>query len=143
MERLGAGDLARILDLVHALGDAGDPDEFLDVSLDGMIDLVPCTVATMNDVVPSADRVVTWTRPVSFGFPPGAHETLARLADTHPLISHIAATGDGSAHRISDFWTQEQFHRTELYDLVYGPSASSTRWRWGSPSPVRRCWAWP
>jgi len=135
MERLGAGDLSRILDLVHALGDVGDPDEFLDVSLDGMMDLVPCTIATMNEVVPSADRVVTWTRPVSVEPPPGALETLARLADSHPLISHIATTGDGSAHRISDFWTQEQFHRTELYELVYRPIGIEYQMALGFPVP--------
>jgi hypothetical protein len=89
MERLGAGDLARILGLVHTLGDVGDPDEFLDVSLDGMMELVPCTIATMNEVVPSADRVVTWTRPVSVEPPPGALETLARLADSHPCRGSI------------------------------------------------------
>ena len=143
MEGLGAGDLARILDLVHALGDVGDPDEFLDVSLDGMMELVPCSIATMNEVVPAADRVAAWVRPVAVEIPPGALETLARLADEHPLISHIATTGDGSAHRISDFWTQEEFHRSELYDWSTGRSASSTRWPWASPCPVPRCWAWP
>ena len=55
-ERLESGDLAAILDLVHALGDVEDPDAFLDVSLRGVMELVPCTVATMNEVVPSADR---------------------------------------------------------------------------------------
>lgn len=75
--RLAADDLAGILDLVHALGDVSDPDEFLDVSLQGVMELVPCTVATMNEVVPSADRVVAWTRPDSFHFPDGVPERLA------------------------------------------------------------------
>jgi DNA-binding CsgD family transcriptional regulator len=135
MEPLGAGDLTRILNLVHALGDVGDPDEFLDVSLNGVMDLVPCTVATMNEVVPSADRVVVWTRPASFEFPAGAFETLARLAGDHPLIAHIATTGDGSAHRISDFWTQEQFHHTELYHQVYRPIGIEYQMALGFPVP--------
>jgi DNA-binding CsgD family transcriptional regulator len=135
MERLGSGDLTRILDLIHALGEVDDPDEFLDVSLDGMLDLVPCTVATLNEVVPSADRVAVWTRPASIEFPPGARETLARLAGDHPLISHIATTGDGSAHRISDFWTQERFHQTELYELVYQPIGIEYQMALGFPVP--------
>jgi DNA-binding CsgD family transcriptional regulator len=135
MERLAAGDLAGILSLVHALGDVGDPDEFLDVSLRGVMDLVPCTVATMNEVVPSADRVVAWTRPASFVIPPGALERLARLAGDHPLITHIATTGDGSAHRITDFWTQEQFHRTELYDQVYREMGIEYQMAVGFPVP--------
>lgn len=135
MERLGAGDLARILDLVHALGEVGGPDEFLDVSLQGVMDLVPCAVATMNEVVPSADRVVAWSRPASFVVPPGTPEMLARLAGDHPLITYIATTGDGSAHRITDFWTQEQFHRTELYDLVYRPMGIEYQMALGFPVP--------
>jgi hypothetical protein len=66
MERLTTGDLAGILDLVHALGDVDDSDEFPDVSLQGVMNIVPCAVATMNEVEPSADRFVAWTRPASF-----------------------------------------------------------------------------
>lgn len=135
MERLGAGDLASILDLVRALGDVGDPDEFLDVSLHGVMELVPCTVATMNEVVPSADRVVAWTRPDSFHFPDGVPEELARLAGDHPLITHIATTGDGSAHRITDFLSQEEFHRTELYEQVYRPMGIEYQMAVGFPVP--------
>jgi DNA-binding CsgD family transcriptional regulator len=135
MERLGAGDLKDILDLVRALGDVEDPDEFLDVSLHGVMDLVPCTVATMNEVVPSADRVVAWTRPESFHFPDGVPQELARLAGDHPLITHIATTGDGSAHRITDFLSQEEFHRTELYERVYRPMGIEYQMAVGFPVP--------
>jgi DNA-binding CsgD family transcriptional regulator len=134
-EQLEAGDLADILDLVRALGDVEDPDEFLDVSLHGVMELVPCTVATMNEVVPSADRVVAWTRPETFHFPVGVPEELARLAGDHPLITHIATTGDGSAHRITDFLSQEEFHRTELYERVYRPMGIEYQMAVGFPVP--------
>ena len=41
------------------------------------------------------------------------------LADEHPLMRYYALTGDGSAKRISDFWTQEQFHASSVYQRVY------------------------
>jgi DNA-binding CsgD family transcriptional regulator len=135
MERLAVGDLTDILDLVRALGDVEDPDEFLDVSLQGVMELVPCTVATMNEVVPTADRVVAWTRPETFHFPVGVPEELARLAGDHPLITHIATTGDGSAHRITDFVSQEEFHRTELYERVYRPMGIEYQMAVGFPVP--------
>lgn len=135
MERLTDGDLVGILDLVHALGEVDDADEFLDVSLQGVMEIVPCAVATMNEVEPSADRFVAWTRPTSFAPPPGALETLSRLAGDHPLISHMATTGDGSAHRISDFWTPDQFHRSELYDQVYRPIGIEYQMALGFPVP--------
>ncbi|HEX4433914.1 MAG TPA: helix-turn-helix transcriptional regulator [Acidimicrobiales bacterium] len=134
-ERLAVSDLAGILELVHALGEVGDPDEFLDVSLQGVMEIVPCTVATVNEVVPSADRVVGWTRPDSFHLPDGTPEALARLAGEHPLITHIATTGDGSAHRISDFWSQDEFHRTELYDVIYRPMGIEYQMAVGFPVP--------
>ncbi len=135
MERLSAGDLSTILELVQALGDAGDPDDFLDVSLQGVMELVPCTVATMNEVVPSAHRMVAWTRPASFVIPPDALDNLALLAGEHPLITHMATTGDGSAHRITDFWTQEQFHRSELYEQVYRGMGIEYQMALGFPVP--------
>jgi DNA-binding CsgD family transcriptional regulator len=134
-ERLEAGDLHKILDLVHALSDVGDPDEFLDVCLRGVMDLVPCAVATINEVVPSADRVVGWTRPESYVIPPGVAEALSRLAGDHPLISNMASTGDGSAHRISDFWAQDEFHRSELYEEVYRPMGVEYQMAVGFPVP--------
>ncbi len=135
MARLRAEDLLAVLDLVHSLADAHDPDEFLDVALVGILDLVPASVATINEVVPSADRVVGWTRPLSFVVPDGVAEDLARLADQHPLISHIATTGDGSAHRISDFWSRAEFHRSELYQLVYRPMGVEYQMAVGFPVP--------
>lgn len=135
MKRLGSDDLERILGLVHALGEVADADEFLDVCLRGVMDLVPCVVASMNEVVPSANRVAISTRPESFIVPFGATEALARLADEHPLISHIAMTGDGSAHRMSDFWTQEHFHRSDLYDQVYRPMGIEYQMAVGFPVP--------
>ena len=44
-----------------------------------------------------------------------------RPAGQHPLIQHAGETGDGSAKKISDFWTQEEFHASDLYRMPYGP----------------------
>jgi DNA-binding CsgD family transcriptional regulator len=41
--------------------------------------------------------------------------TLAELADEHPLISYTSATGDGSAMKISDFVTSDEWHARRLY----------------------------
>jgi DNA-binding CsgD family transcriptional regulator len=35
------------------------------------------------------------------------------------VISHISDTGDGSAHKISDFITLEEFHRRRIYRELY------------------------
>jgi len=118
---LDQADLIGVLDLVREVGQARDPDEFLRATLRGVMDLVPCLVASMNEIVPMADRMVFWVEPPMFRPPDGVSEALAELAGQHPLIRHAMETGDGSAHRISDFWTQEEFHASPLYRLVYQP----------------------
>jgi DNA-binding CsgD family transcriptional regulator/PAS domain-containing protein len=114
-------DFVGVLDLVRAVGQARDPDEFLRVALHGVMELVPCPVASINEINPMADRVIFWVEPASFRPPEGASEALADLSGEHPLIRHAAETGDGSAQRISDFWTQAEFHASALYRLVYEP----------------------
>jgi DNA-binding CsgD family transcriptional regulator len=118
---LHRADLIGVLDLVRAVGRARDPDEFLLATLRGVMDLVPCLVVSMNEIVPMADRTVFWVEPPSFSPPDGTSQALAELAGQHPLIRHAMETGDGSAHRISDFWTQEEFHASPLYSMVYQP----------------------
>ena len=118
---LDQADLIGVLDLVRVVGQARDPDEFLRATLRGVKDLVPCLVVSMNEIVPMADRTVFWIEPPTFRPPDGVSEALAELAGQHPLIRHAMETGDGSAHRITDFWTQEEFHASPLYRLVYQP----------------------
>ncbi|HWE54618.1 MAG TPA: helix-turn-helix transcriptional regulator [Acidimicrobiales bacterium] len=135
MPRLSHRDLTGVLSLVRSVGEARDPDEFLAVTLKGVIGLVPCDVATVNEVNPHRDRVAYWMEPESFVVPDDAPALLARLAGDHPVISHMAATGDGSAQRISDFWTLEQFHASRIYELLYRPMGVEHQMAVGLPIP--------
>jgi DNA-binding CsgD family transcriptional regulator len=118
---LDEADLIGVLELVRAVGQARGPDDFLHVVLRGVMDLVPCMVASINEVDPLGHRVEFWMEPPSFRTPDRLPEMLAELAGEHPLIRNAAETGDGSARRISDFWTQEQFHASEVYRRIYQP----------------------
>jgi len=121
MEHLGTDDLSDVLDTVRTVGLAASPDEFLQSTLKGVVKLVPCTVATINEIDTSTDRVAFWMEPSSFPVVDGATELLAQLTAEHPLIRYVTETDDGSARRISDFWSQEQFHESQLYNLLYQP----------------------
>ena len=57
--------------------------------------------------------------PESFAPPPELDALLLDLADTHPLINYYSTTNDGSAKKISDFWTQEEFHASPIYQEIY------------------------
>jgi DNA-binding CsgD family transcriptional regulator len=46
---------------------------------------------------------------------------LVRHLDQHPINVHMARTNDGSAHTFSDFVTQREFRKTDLYHDFYKP----------------------
>jgi DNA-binding CsgD family transcriptional regulator len=52
---------------------------------------------------------------------PDAAETLARLMHQHPMVVHNR-NSDQRALKMSDLISQRQFHRLELYDIVYRPA---------------------
>ena len=121
MVRLRHGDLERVLTVVRGVATARDPDQFARVAVEQLSEVIPSDVITMNEVDPSAGRTVFTMEPETFTIPPGSQRRLADMADQHPLIHHAASTGDGSARRISDFWTQEEFHASPIYRMLYEP----------------------
>jgi DNA-binding CsgD family transcriptional regulator len=121
MVRLGNADFEAVLGVVRAVTGAGDPEEFSRVVVKRVADLIPSDVVTINEVDPEAGRTVYLAEPESFPGPPNGGEILAALADQHPLIHHFLSTGDGSAHRISDFWSQSKYHATPIYQHLYRP----------------------
>jgi DNA-binding CsgD family transcriptional regulator len=121
MVRLENGDFEAVLGVVRAVTAARDPDEFSRVAVTRVAHLIPSDVVTINEVDPEAGRTVYLAEPASFPGPPNGGEILAALADQHPLIHHFLSTGDGSAHRISDFWTQTKYHSSPIYQFLYGP----------------------
>jgi DNA-binding CsgD family transcriptional regulator len=48
-------------------------------------------------------------------------DAFAQLASTHPVLRYHQRSGDGSARALSDFWTTDQLHRSQLYQRVYAP----------------------
>jgi DNA-binding CsgD family transcriptional regulator len=121
MVRLGNADFEGVLNVVRAVTAAHDSDEFSRLVIKQVADLIPSDVVSINEVDPEAGRAVYLAEPESFAILPDGDEILGALANQHPLIHHFLATGDGSAHRISDFWTQKKFHDSPIYQLLYGP----------------------
>jgi DNA-binding CsgD family transcriptional regulator len=121
MDSLRPDDFMQALDLIRDVSSASDPDDFLSRTLRGVVRLIPCMVATINEVVPQTERIAFWMEPPSFPVVDDAPQLLAELAPGHPMIRHVSETGDGSARRISDFWTEAEFHASPLYQRLYGP----------------------
>jgi DNA-binding CsgD family transcriptional regulator len=101
-----------------------DLTAFPAVALEAICTLIPCKVASFNDVDPEAGRLVALLHPPDFVSPEEQlhyAETLGGLVDGHPLIRHHAQTGDGSAVKFSDFVSLAELHELPVYREVYKP----------------------
>ena len=135
MVRLRHSEYERVLNVVQVVGAARDPDEFSRAVIKQVAGLIPSDVVTINEVDPAAGRTVYLAEPESFPIPPESEDRLAALADQHPLIRHLSSTGDGSAQRISDFWTQEEFHASPIYQQLYQPMGIEYQMAVALPAP--------
>lgn len=116
---LSRDDLTDVLVAVSNLHDANGPDEFAHAALREVLRLVACDLVSLNEMDPVAGRIAYLAEPDTFGVPAGGTRVLGALLHEHPLIVHLAKTGDGSPRRISDFWTTAEFHASELYRRFY------------------------
>jgi hypothetical protein len=102
------------------LEDVSRPEEFGAAAVDALDIVVRSEITTYNAVDPRAGHVDYDARP-SFEVSEEALALLGRRGHEHPLIAHYESTLDGSAHKISDLLTEEEFHANEFYRVIYGP----------------------
>jgi DNA-binding CsgD family transcriptional regulator len=120
---LDAEDLARAFTVVQAVHQARDLDEFPAVVMNQVRAVVECDLAGYNEVDPRIPRLVVQVSPRDDPrVGPWVEPTWERYMHQHPLVNHYLATGDGSAHTISEFLSQDEFHALDLYREVYGPA---------------------
>lgn len=119
MQRLNNADLLAVLELVHDLAGVANPAEFVPAALGGVSRLVRSDVSTLNELDPLGGRFVYAAEPEDYRFPPGSDQVWAELAAEHPLIVHNAETGDGSARKVSDLVSEQDWHATEIYRRFY------------------------
>jgi DNA-binding CsgD family transcriptional regulator len=119
--KISERDYRAAFDVMHAVSDADTPESFAQAALAGLATLVSSEITSLNEVEPSAGRFEFWSNPVDVPLPAGGQEMLARHSAGHPLIAAFAASGDGSAFKISDFATVEEWRANPLYDGFYRP----------------------
>jgi DNA-binding CsgD family transcriptional regulator len=64
--------------------------------------------------------------------------TLTELIEEHPLITYHATTGDGSAMKISDFVTSDEWHGRQLYRELFEELGMEHQMSIGLPSVLPR-----
>ncbi|MBV9455018.1 MAG: hypothetical protein JOZ19_13020 [Rubrobacter sp.] len=118
MERLGQQDLDVFLWFLREI--------YADLGLESLAArivsalpaVVPSEWTSYNEVDPQSQRVNVVMEPLPSDFPEG-EQIFERHVREHPLVRHCQRTRDGRVVKISDFLTQSQFHRLELYNEFF------------------------
>jgi DNA-binding CsgD family transcriptional regulator len=113
-------DYLAVLEVARQVAETRTPDQFGPTVLRELAGLVRSDVTSLNEVDPEAGRFVYIAEPADYPFPAGAEAAFAELAHQHPLIRRYAETGDGSAAKISDVWSVETWHDSEIFRRFYG-----------------------
>jgi len=118
MERLSAKDLRTVLEVARDLGATDEADGFRASLLTQLKRLVPYDIASWNVVSPgSREAQISAVDPEDCR-EDGDEELLGSLLHQNPLVS---ATTPGRVLKFSDLISLRELHRTDVYDLVYGP----------------------
>jgi len=126
-------DLLTALALIQAVQSAPHLDAYRRHVL-GLRDLIPCTAIGYNELDLKTGELYLVIDPPDAAFP-GVEEAFGSLAHQHPVINYQQQTGDPSPRAISDFLSEEDFHRLDLYRAVYGPMGAEDNLSFLLPAP--------
>jgi DNA-binding CsgD family transcriptional regulator len=135
MEMLTAQDLHTVLDAAHELGGTDEIDEFRARLLTQVRRLVPCDIASWNVIAPNNREAQISAVDPSECLRHGDEQLLGAYAHQNPLITSAAP---GAVRKFSDFITQRQLHRLELYDHIYRATAVEHQIAFILPAPRER-----
>lgn len=134
MARLGPVDFQAALDFLREIEAVDELGAFPMRALAGLEKLIPCDILSYNELELRQKRVLAISRPDGV-FSADNFATFERLAPQNPLISHYARTSDGRPLKISDFISQRQFHRLELFQEFYRQVGTEYQLAVTIPSP--------
>jgi DNA-binding NarL/FixJ family response regulator len=114
MEPLRVHDLSAALSFIQDICAQPDLDAFARRVVDRLTDLVPGHRVSYNEAHDRRGTLRTVIKPVDDVPPLGA-----RHYGEHPMMQHFVRTGDGRAHKFSDFISRDQLHATAMYQDHY------------------------
>jgi DNA-binding CsgD family transcriptional regulator len=118
---LSATELSGLVDgleeLYTAVGTADYPNRVIAVA-SGLISAGSCSYNHLDGSKALAYEI----EPVEVVAFPDAHALFREHLHEHPLLAYVAATGDGSAARVSDIASDRQFRSLGLYQDFYRPA---------------------
>lgn len=121
MEVLRQTDLRRLLLCIRACHGSREYEtfeQFLDRLVATLSGLIPAAHVTYNEMYP--EKPESYNIASSRELNTFTAATLWRQhMNEHPVLAHVAQTGDHHTMRISDFWSRRQLHDSGLYAGFY------------------------
>jgi DNA-binding CsgD family transcriptional regulator len=111
--------LENALRFAEDLADTDDPADLGRRALPGLDRLVRSDVLTYNELGPGTGQVSYYAYPEDVVFSPDSVAAFAAHMHENPLIDHLQSTADASPMMISDFLSQQRFHRLGVYTEFY------------------------
>lgn len=112
-------DAGAVLSLVGEINRAETVDEYADVTMQGMVELIPCIDASYNEMNLSARRISFRAFPDPGDLLEHFQPVFARLMHQNPLVQHFHESGDTRAMMWSDFMTVDEIRNTELHREMF------------------------
>ncbi len=113
MRQLRDRDSRAIVDFVRKLYAPASLDEFRDRLLEDIRQLIPCEIATYDEMNAGQHTSIDRGNPAG-AFPPAVSRLWQRVMHEHPVLMHCQQTGDLHAYPISHFYSESQFHGLAL-----------------------------
>lgn len=118
MALLTERDVAGALRFLETIETADNVDDFYDALLRGLRSLIACSYANSTEVNSAKAPAVVHTDPTGV-LSPQLNELFSQFLGQHPFVVHAEEMADGRARTISEFASQSQLHRLDLYQHVY------------------------
>ena len=111
--------LQRAAQLIDTLADLDEPGKLPEIVLPGVAELVECDIVTYNEIPSAPDQAGYY-----LDYPHGCITAASLMAfeahlQEHPLLINYRAGGVGEPAKISDFLSQQRFHRLGLYSEFF------------------------
>ena len=111
-------DVRAMLRVVSDLNSLERPEDFRAALLPGVRELVPCEIASYNEVDFDAEAMIAAVEPEDW-LTDDTLEKFVRLGHQNPLVTRYQRTRDGRPYKWSDLITRRELHRTDLYRELY------------------------
>lgn len=131
---LGEPDIRAMLDFVGELNSLEHPETFRAAVLPGIRELVPCEIATYNEVDFPGASMIAIEDPVG-SLSEGAVDVFVRHGRQNPLVERYERTRDGRPYMWSDLITRRDLHRTDLYRDAYAAMSVEYQLAFCLPAP--------